>query len=217
VPAVLFDLYETLVRPVWPRLRDGRAQLAARVGLDGEVMRELWERTLPERTVGANGSLEADIAAILALAGRRVSDDELNVLARFEEATWRRGVELYPDTLVTLRELRSRGVTTAIVSNCSYEAGAVVQELGLDAEVDRLILSCLVGLAKPDPAIFRLALERLGTSADDALFVDDRIENVESARQLGLSTLLIARPDSTGDGAAGPESVGDLSSLLSTG
>jgi putative hydrolase of the HAD superfamily len=217
VPAVLFDLYETLVRPVWPRLRDGRAQLAARVGLDWEVMRELWERTLPERTVGANGSLEADIAGILALAGRQVSDDELAALARFEERTWRNGVELYPDTLPTLRELRDRGVATAIVSNCSYEAGAVVQELGLDAEVDLLILSCLEGLAKPDPAIFQLTLDRLGITADDALFVDDRLENIASAREFGLSTLLIARPDSAGDGAAGAESVGDLSSLLSTG
>ncbi|MBV9355064.1 MAG: HAD-IA family hydrolase [Chloroflexi bacterium] len=217
MPAVLFDLYETLVRPVWPRLRDGRARLAARVGLDWELMRELWERTLPERTVGANGSLEADLAAILTLAGRQVSDHELAALARFEEATWRQGVELYPDTLLTLRELRSRGVATAIVSNCSYEAGAVVHELGLDAEVDLLVLSCLVGLAKPDPAIFRLTLDRLGTSAEQALFVDDRLENVESARRLGLSTLLIARPESTGDGAAGAESVGDLSSLLSTG
>jgi putative hydrolase of the HAD superfamily len=119
--------------------------------------------------------------------------------------------------LPTLRELRDRGVATAIVSNCSYEAGAVVQELGLDAEVDLLILSCLVGLAKPDPAIFQLTLDRLGTTADDALFVDDRLENIDSARELGLSTLLIARPDGTGDGSAGPESIGDLSSLLATG
>ena len=207
-------MYETLVRPVWPRLHAGRMQLAARVGLDWELMRNLWEQTLPERTLGANGSLEADIAALLALAGRHVQPDELRALAHLEETTWRQGVELYPDSLPTLRELRQRGVRTAIVSNCSYEAGAVVHELGLPEEVDLLVLSCLEGLAKSDPAIFELTLQRLDVPAQDALFVDDRIENVDAARRLGLGTLLIARADNNAaDGAA----VGDLSSLLATG
>jgi putative hydrolase of the HAD superfamily len=210
VRAALFDLYETLVEPVWPRLRAGRAALAARIGVDWEVMRELWERTLPERTLGRCGSLEADIAAILALAGKTMSDEELRQLAELEYATWREGVELYPDTPKTLGELRRRGVRTAIVSNCSYEAGAVVHQLGLDRMVDELVLSCQVGVAKPQPAIFEVALARLGVPPESALFVDDRAENVESARRLGLQALLITR----GDAAASPDSLRDLTPLL---
>jgi putative hydrolase of the HAD superfamily len=214
--AVLFDLYETLARPIWPLLRAGRMELAARVGIDWERMRGLWEETLPERTLGTSGSLEADIRALLALAGRTVSDAALRELAALEYATWRSGVELYPDSLPTLRELRRRGVRSAIVSNCSYEAGAVVRELGIDQVVDTVILSCEVGLAKPEPAIFRLALDRLGAAADQAVLVDDRPENVESAEQLGLRGLLIAREPGPPDwpAANGRATISDLSPLL---
>jgi putative hydrolase of the HAD superfamily len=214
--AVLLDLYETLAEPLWPLLRAGRMELATRVGIDWEHMRGLWEETLPERTLGTNGSLEADIRALLALAGRAVSDDELRELAALEYATWRGGVELYPDSLPTLRELRRRGVRSAIVSNCSYEAGAVVHELGIDQVVDTLVLSCEVGLAKPEPAIFQLALDRLGVAADQAVFVDDRPENVESAELLGLRGLLIARAPGPPDRPApnGRATIGDLSPLL---
>ena len=50
-------------------------------------------------------------------------------------------------------------------------------------------------LAKPDPRIFRLCLERLGLSAGAALFVDDRADNVETAAGVGLQTLRFEGPD----------------------
>jgi putative hydrolase of the HAD superfamily len=46
-----------------------------------------------------------------------------------------------------------------------------------------------VQLAKPEPEIYRVTLSRLGVPASEALFVDDRIENIETARELGLRTL----------------------------
>jgi glucose-1-phosphatase len=57
------------------------------------------------------------------------------------------------------------------------------------------ILSYEVGLAKPDPAIFRLALRKAGVAAFEALFIDDRAENVESALKLGMDALQFKNPD----------------------
>ena len=48
------------------------------------------------------------------------------------------------------------------------------------------ILSHEVGAAKPDPSIFRMALERAGVEAQDALYVDDVLQNVEAGRRLGI-------------------------------
>lgn len=52
-----------------------------------------------------------------------------------------------------------------------------------------LILSFQVGAAKPDPAIFRLALEKAGLKPDEAVFVDDQLANVEAAREIGIDAI----------------------------
>lgn len=50
----------------------------------------------------------------------------------------------------------------------------------------RVLCSGALGLRKPDPAIFHLALQQLGWQANDTLFIDDRFANVQSARSMGL-------------------------------
>lgn len=57
------------------------------------------------------------------------------------------------------------------------------------------ILSYEVGLAKPDPAIFRLALVKAGVAAGEALFVDDLSINVEAAKGLGIDAFQFLNPD----------------------
>jgi haloacid dehalogenase-like hydrolase len=69
---------------------------------------------------------------------------------------------------------------------CSWAASAIPATAGtlirvrnsLEAWFDVVLVSCEVGLAKPDPAIYELCLSRLGVTARGALFVDDRIENL---------------------------------------
>lgn len=51
---------------------------------------------------------------------------------------------------------------------------------------DRLVLSCDVGVAKPDRAMFELAVQAAGTDASRCFFVDDKLENVQAAARLGL-------------------------------
>ena len=59
----------------------------------------------------------------------------------------------------------------------------------LETWFDIVIVSCEVGLCKPQPGIYRLCLERLEVPAASALFVDDRRENLEGAEAVGLRTL----------------------------
>jgi HAD superfamily hydrolase (TIGR01509 family) len=46
------------------------------------------------------------------------------------------------------------------------------------------------GIAKPDPKVFELTLERLGVKPDEAVFVDDTREHVKAAQELGLQGIL---------------------------
>jgi putative hydrolase of the HAD superfamily len=91
---------------------------------------------------------------------------------------------------------RAEGGRTAFLSNSGPEVMARVRaDHPLEALFDAVVISCEVGLAKPDPRIFRLCLDRLGLSAAATLFVDDRADNVEGAASIGLRTLRFEGPD----------------------
>ena len=73
---------------------------------------------------------------------------------------------------------------------CPRSSRASAPIIELAALFDAVVISFEVQLAKPEPEIYRVALDRLGVPAFDALFVDDRAENIDAARELGLQTLL---------------------------
>lgn len=54
---------------------------------------------------------------------------------------------------------------------------------------DAIIISCEVGLIKPDPAIYELILSQLGAKASEAVLIDDRIKNIEGAQQFGMHAI----------------------------
>ena len=192
VRAVLLDLYDTLMWTEWPVLR---AELEERFGLTRAELLAADTATRPARTVGAFGSLRGDVAAVLEAAGIRLEPPVLDEVAGRTTAFLERGVHLWEDSIPTLRELRARGVRTAVVSNCDHGTGPVVERLGLADEADEVILSFEVGMAKPDPGIYRLAAERLGVPAEAAVFVDDLRGYCDGAAAVGMGTFLILRDD----------------------
>ena len=85
---------------------------------------------------------------------------------------------------------RRTGGRTGVLSNSGPEMMARVRaRRPLEALFDAVIISCEVGLSKPDPRIYQLSLDRLGLPAPEALFVDDRADNIEGAARVGLRTL----------------------------
>ncbi|MCP4540550.1 MAG: HAD family phosphatase [Chloroflexi bacterium] len=105
----------------------------------------------------------------------------------------------YPQMATVIRALQSR-YQIALLSNASPgQAGRACEQYGFDihVEFDVYVNSALVGLRKPDPAIFHLALEQLGVEPQQALFVDDMIYNVDIARELGIPTVQFVDPDTS--------------------
>jgi putative hydrolase of the HAD superfamily len=80
--------------------------------------------------------------------------------------------------------VRGRGVRTGLLSN-SWGYGVYPFDR-LGQHFDDLVLSGQVGLRKPDPAIYRLAADRLGVAVEACVFVDDLERNVEVATSLGM-------------------------------
>jgi putative hydrolase of the HAD superfamily len=79
---------------------------------------------------------------------------------------------------------------TALLSNASDSLDEYVRNtLELGDAFDTIIISALVGVSKPDPAIYRLALDRLQVAPHEAIFVDDRRDNVEAAAAVGIHAI----------------------------
>ena len=92
-----------------------------------------------------------------------------------------------------LVELRSRRWAIGIVSNFDRRLLAILASLDLAPLVDTVVLASDVGAAKPDPAIFQRALERLGVSRRDAVVVgDDPKQDLAGARNAGLRAIDVA-------------------------
>ena len=78
---------------------------------------------------------------------------------------------------------------TAILSNADASLPGRLRALGLHDLCEAVVCSADVGIAKPDPAIYRLAAARLTLAPEACLFVDDSDENVEAARQVGMTAI----------------------------
>ena len=102
------------------------------------------------------------------------------------------GSEIRTDVVDWCRSVRNRGVRTGLLTNNAREFEDFWRPLlPLDELFDDVVDSSEVGLRKPDPRIYHLALERLGVAAEDAVFVDDAPGNVAGAERVGIRSVLI--------------------------
>jgi len=108
------------------------------------------------------------------------------------------------ETAATMRDKQSPNVTLmnrvkelkasykiGLLSNMGYDTlGSVFSEQQRSDMFNDVLISSDVGLIKPSRDLYELALERLGVAADEVIFIDDRLPNVEGAEQLGMKTIL---------------------------
>ncbi len=92
-----------------------------------------------------------------------------------------------PAMLAWQQQLKQRGFLTAILSNMGDTVLANIErEFDWLPRFDVLVWSFQHKMAKPDPAIYRLVLDRLDVAPAESLFIDDKLLNVDAARDLGM-------------------------------
>jgi len=98
---------------------------------------------------------------------------------------------------------------TGILSNAGDQTRTLMVDVfGLDNLVDDIVISAEVGVIKPDPAIYEIALSRLNAAPETTLFLDDYLPNVEAARKLGLAAVQFVDNE---------QSAGEIRTLLAEG
>ncbi|MDP1809755.1 MAG: HAD-IA family hydrolase [Actinomycetota bacterium] len=100
----------------------------------------------------------------------------------------------YPDVLPTLTRLSEAGFKIGLVSNWDTRLTSLSVETGLSKYLDFVISSANVGLLKPQPQIFELALERAGVGAAETMHVGDHYyADIMGARSVGITPVLLDR------------------------
>jgi putative hydrolase of the HAD superfamily len=123
--------------------------------------------------------------------------------------------EAFPDALPLLRRLRHRPIRIAVVSDWDCTLAEHLDRLGVGAWIDEVVVSAVVGVAKPDPRIFAAALERLGVPPEFAVVCgDDPVRDVAGARAAGIRGVLIDREGRYPDRGSRVVTLDDLSDWI---
>jgi putative hydrolase of the HAD superfamily len=101
-----------------------------------------------------------------------------------------------PAMLAWQLKLKERGLLTAILSNMGDNVlENMKREFDWLSRFDVLVWSFELRMAKPDPAIYLHVLKEIGTRAEETLFIDDRLVNVEAAQALGMVAIQFSTVD----------------------
>ena len=192
--AVVFDLWQTLA--VWPEERTAalRREWSRVLGVDAATLEPWWSDPDLYR-LRETGPIARAIAAFHETLG--VEGDVAEIVER-RLALTREALVPADGAVATLRELRARGVSTGLVSNCTEDVALVWGESAFHGLFDVEVFSATAGCMKPDRRIYELALVGLGVEAGEALFVGDGAnDELEGARRVGMTPVLF-RPEEAG-------------------
>ena len=139
--------------------------------------------------------LERRIQRLCLGLNHQLPKEELSHIADKIAEAWQTEISIDPEALPVLSALKRDKKTIGLVSNFDHppHVRRVLSQNGLEAIFDTTIISSEVGVKKPDPAIFALALQQAGISPPDAVYVGDTEEDVAGAIAAGIHPILIAR------------------------
>ena len=186
INAILFDLGNVLIR--WDPRNHYRDRFASEAAM---------EAFLAEVTPGAwNVEMDLGKPFAQAIAERTLLyPQHADLLAEWKSEWPRMLGGAIDESVALLQELRDGGYRVAALTNWSAEtwpkAQALFPFLGWFEDV---VISGVEGIAKPDPAIFALALRRTGFDAARTVFIDDSLANVEAGRVAGMHAIRFIDP-----------------------
>lgn len=208
VRAIFFDVHDTLIR-----LRSTPPEIFASILQQEGVV--IWARKVAEvypplDELEAERRLHKDKADEerfwlkfnAQLLSKLGIDDPEGRLAHaltegFRAAHW---WQAFPDVVPALEALRQRGYRLGVIANASSLVLGRLKETRLVGYFETIVYSEAVGVEKPHSKIFKIALERMGYAPEEAIHVGDRLrEDVEGARRVGLTPVLIDRSGSCSD------------------
>ena len=185
--AVIFDLWNTIAE--WPEevWAETRPEVARHLGLTAEEFESRWYGDV------AVLRETRPFAEVLALFD--VAPEAAEQVVAIRRGVTRQGLVPVPGALETIGALRERGFLTGLITVCSEDVAVLWEETAFHGLFDVEVFSARVGLRKPDPRIYRLALDELGVRPEEAVFVGDGAnDELAGAERVGIRAIGLERP-----------------------
>ena len=213
---VIFDLYHTLVHGADEERDRVVGEMALAVGVDPAGLVDAYHASWRDRLI------RWDVAETVRLLAGRLggtpSDEAVALAASHRRALARRVLaSVSSATLDTLDALRAAGHPLGLISNATAETAEAWPDTSLAPRFDVAVFSCEVGLAKPDPAIYHAAAERLGAAPAGCVFVGDGSDGeLAGAAAVGMSVIRTTEHNDTDPAWPGPTiaTLAELPTLL---
>jgi len=161
-----------------------RGELVRLSGLSAEV---LWDLDRKYRGEWDRGTYDGigHYRFMLAKAGVSLNDDSLARIARADIESWS---HINPDTLRLMRDIKAAGLRVGILSNIPHDFPR--DSVSVFAEADVAVYSCELGIIKPEAGIYEELKKKAGCPYEEIVFFDDKVDNVNKARELGIQAFL---------------------------
>ena len=229
---VLFDYGRTLVTFRYPTedlltvLREFRPRIETALGVPAPEAEMILDSVLLplEKYIGSMSEDEVEYMAVYReawqRAGLRLPDDLLHDILDAEQRCWDRAVEVDGDAVQVLRWLGERGIKRGVCSNAPFPPEMMrrqVRSNGIADLVDAIVFSSEAGRRKPAPDLYLAALDAIGTTPEQTLFVGDRVrEDYEGPRAVGMRAVVVTAhaEEEARDGVPTIPSLAELRSLL---
>lgn len=181
ITTLFWDLGGVLLSNGWDQAQ--RARAIEHFGLDAEEFEDRHREIVTTLETGRT-TLDAYLRATVFSEPRSFGP------AEFREFMLSQSLP-FEESLQVLAQLAAGGrYTMATVNNESQELNAYrVSRFHLHRYFGAFFCSAFLGVTKPDPSLYRMALEVLQRAPGEVLFIDDRRQNLEPARALGMQTL----------------------------
>lgn len=181
IKAILFDIGEVLL---WNPFEEVFQKIADKLKIEINALNEFKLKHHPKLIIG-----EMSVDFFLEELKK-----EFNLEIKKKEVR-----KIYKDSYLEVRTLNEKLLEMIKKLKKKYQIGIISNIYDLCAKIDvergfgvvfePVILSCEVGLAKPEKEIFELVLKRLNLKADECVFIDNREENLDSPRKMGFKVI----------------------------
>ena len=139
-------------------------------------------------------------------AGRTIKEAEEEIIPKFPQ--YEKQIKMYYanhhkmikgvffDSIEILNKLKKNNYFCYVLSNWSAETFiGMTEDYPFLKQFDGLLISGQDNLIKPDPAIYKLAIQRFDLDPQKTVFIDDKLENIETARKLNFNTIHLTNPE----------------------
>jgi len=198
--AVIFDLFGTLVyQATWTKQNSVLNQMASVLSISPEDIKKQWTDTFDARMKGEFPDYQANIKFICRQLSVPFNDNQIELASQLRLEMVKKEFTPRKDAIEVLSYLKTNNFQTGLISDCSYPVPNIWSDTPFAPFIDEVVFSCLVGIKKPDPRIYQIAVDKLAVKPEECLYVADGIgQELASASKLGMHAVQILVPGEDG-------------------